>query len=630
MTNGGHSMSGASIASGAGGWLGFSLSPHVAMEAAAGSGIVDVAGHHHAQHGGVYYHPDAVASSPMSFYFGGSDNVGAASGGYYSGISALPLRSDGSLCLADALRRSEQKHHGAEVSAPPKLEDFLGASPAMALSLDNSGYYYGGQGHGHGDAGGGQHQLPYAMMPGSGGHHMYYDAHAALLDEQAAATSAAMEAAGWMARAGDVYDVDAGNGEDAIVATGHDNPGGYVHPLTLSMSSGSQSSCVTMQQAAAHAHAYVGAGGECVGQATAASKKRGAGAGQNKQPVVHRKCIDTFGQRTSKYRGVTSRHRWTGRYEAHLWDNSCRKEGQTRKGRQVYLGGYDMEEKAARAYDLAALKYWGASTHINFPVEDYQEELEVMKNMTRQEYVAHLRRKSSGFSRGASVYRGVTRHHQQGRWQARIGRVSGNKDLYLGTFSAEADAAEAYDVAAIKFRGLNAVTNFDINRYDVDKIMESSTLLPGDQVRRRKDGPDESAAVVASAAAALVQAGSAADYWRQPAAVTTEEHSRHHLDLLSSESFSLLRGVVSLDGDAAGAQGQGNRMSGASSLATSLSNSREQSPDQGGGLAMLFARPAAPKLASSLPMGTWVSSPAPARPGVSVAHMPVFAAWADA
>lgn len=33
-----------------------------------------------------------------------------------------------------------------------------------------------------------------------------------------------------------------------------------------------------------------------------------------------------------------------------------------------FLGGYDMEEKAARAYDLAALKYWGPSTHINFPV----------------------------------------------------------------------------------------------------------------------------------------------------------------------------------------------------------------------------------------------------------------------
>jgi AP2-like factor (ANT lineage) len=31
-------------------------------------------------------------------------------------------------------------------------------------------------------------------------------------------------------------------------------------------------------------------------------------------------------------------------------------------------GGYDKEEKAARAYDLAALKYWGATTTTNFPV----------------------------------------------------------------------------------------------------------------------------------------------------------------------------------------------------------------------------------------------------------------------
>jgi hypothetical protein len=31
-------------------------------------------------------------------------------------------------------------------------------------------------------------------------------------------------------------------------------------------------------------------------------------------------------------------------------------------------GAYDDEEAAARAYDLAALKYWGAGTLINFPV----------------------------------------------------------------------------------------------------------------------------------------------------------------------------------------------------------------------------------------------------------------------
>uniref|UniRef100_A0A0E0LE82 AP2/ERF domain-containing protein n=1 Tax=Oryza punctata TaxID=4537 RepID=A0A0E0LE82_ORYPU len=188
-----------------------------------------------------------------------------------------------------------------------------------------------------------------------------------------------------------------------------------------------------------------------------------------------RRTAETFGQRTSIYRGVT-RHRWTGRYEAHLWDNSCRREGQSRKGRQ---GGYDKEEKAARAYDLAALKYWGPTTTTNFPVANYEKELEEMKSMTRQEFIASLRRKSSGFSRGASIYRGVTRHHQHGRWQARIGRVAGNKDLYLGTFSTQEEAAEAYDIAAIKFRGLNAVTNFDMSRYDVDSILNSDLPVGG-------------------------------------------------------------------------------------------------------------------------------------------------------
>ncbi|MED6131831.1 AP2-like ethylene-responsive transcription factor ail7 [Stylosanthes scabra] len=182
---------------------------------------------------------------------------------------------------------------------------------------------------------------------------------------------------------------------------------------------------------------------------------------------------DTFGHRTSIYRGVT-RHRWTGRYEAHLWDNSCRREGQTRKGRQVYLGGYDKEEKAARAYDLAALKYWGPTATTNFPASNYTKELEEMKDVGKLEFIASLRRRSSGFSRGASIYRGVTRHHQQGRWQARIGRVAGNKDLYLGTFATEEEAAEAYDIAAIKFRGLNAVTNFEMSRYNVEAIMNNS------------------------------------------------------------------------------------------------------------------------------------------------------------
>ncbi|CAL9037810.1 unnamed protein product [Musa banksii] len=154
--------------------------------------------------------------------------------------------------------------------------------------------------------------------------------------------------------------------------------------LSLSMSTGSQSSSALPLLAAGSS-----GGGE---SSSSDNKQKGIGGSLDAQTgameAVSRKSVDTFGQRTSIYRGVT-RHRWTGRYEAHLWDNSCRREGQTRKGRQ---GGYDKEEKAARAYDLAALKYWGPTTTTNFPISNYEKELEEMKHMTRQEFVASLRR----------------------------------------------------------------------------------------------------------------------------------------------------------------------------------------------------------------------------------------------
>ncbi|RWR87984.1 AP2/ERF domain-containing protein [Cinnamomum micranthum f. kanehirae] len=166
-------------------------------------------------------------------------------------------------------------------------------------------------------------------------------------------------------------------------------------------------------------------------------------------------------KRSSRFRGV-SRHRWTGRYEAHLWDKGSWNVTQKKKGKQ---GAYDEEESAARAYDLAALKYWGPTTFTNFPVSDYEKEIQIMQTVTKEEYLASLRRKSSGFSRGVSKYRGVARHHHNGRWEARIGRVFGNKYLYLGTYSTQEEAAAAYDIAAIEYRGINAVTNFDLSTY---------------------------------------------------------------------------------------------------------------------------------------------------------------------
>ncbi|KAK9289611.1 hypothetical protein L1049_007768 [Liquidambar formosana] len=149
------------------------------------------------------------------------------------------------------------------------------------------------------------------------------------------------------------------------------------------------------------------------------------------------------GKRSSIYRGVT-RHRWTGRYEAHLWDKSTWNQNQNKKGKQgLFICAYDDEEAAARAYDLAALKYWGAGTLINFPVTDYTRDLEEMQNVSREEYLASLRRKSSGFSRGISKYRGLS-----SRWEPSFGRMAGPEyfsSIHYGKLEESDDAATDSD-----------------------------------------------------------------------------------------------------------------------------------------------------------------------------------------
>ncbi|KAK4803127.1 hypothetical protein SAY86_001330 [Trapa natans] len=596
-------------------WLGFSLSPHMQLEPSATSATVSpssiptsyvMSSSPSPHHGLCSYGGDNISSSS-----GLNAGTGTGGGFLYSAaatapLSMMPLKSDGSLCIMEALSRSHQSQGVLPPSAPPKLEDFLTIGGA----------------HHHHSYGGDRETMPLSLDT------IYYPTMGDLTGSDGLCLR------NWPVAGGGrecEHNIDS-SGASAVIHCG--GGGDQLQSLSLSMSPGSQSSCVTA--AALTTAGHISASNEIVGVVADNAKKRGIHKSVDQKQTVHRKSIDTFGQRTSQYRGVT-RHRWTGRYEAHLWDNSCKKEGQTRKGRQVYLGGYDMEEKAARAYDLAALKYWGPSTHINFPLENYQLELEEMKNMSRQEYVAHLRRKSSGFSRGASMYRGVTRHHQHGRWQARIGRVAGNKDLYLGTFSTQEEAAEAYDIAAIKFRGVNAVTNFDITRYDVERIMESNTLLAGELARRNKaiepaanaeagmtDLPHVARSSIEGIHNGNTDSGSALD-WKM-VMYRSRQQSQHEINnCMASSPYS--RAIHDLaDDQRLGAAP--SHFSNPSSLVTSLGSSREGSPERiGPGLG--FGKPPLGSKFLGQPSGPVVSSQWFPQAAVSMSNLSVFASWGD-
>ncbi|KAK9932100.1 hypothetical protein M0R45_019350 [Rubus argutus] len=90
----------------------------------------------------------------------------------------------------------------------------------------------------------------------------------------------------------------------------------------------------------------------------------------------------------------------------------------TRKAAKEHM----MMKKLPLMLDLAALKYWGQDTILNFPLVTYQKEMNEMESQSREEYWI-LKKEEQWFFSWSFQYRGVARHHHNGRWEARIGRA---------------------------------------------------------------------------------------------------------------------------------------------------------------------------------------------------------------
>lgn len=204
-------------------------------------------------------------------------------------------------------------------SSSPKLEDFLGGASmgshereAMALSLDSIYYNQNAESETSREHSLDLLQEPFRQPVQS---HLYYtglpcqDIYQAPLEQtkethiaDCGSQIAEDGLKNWVARQYSSHHhgleqqmnsnmVDDGGTSGSVGAVGC----GDLQSLSLSMSPGSQSSCVTASRQISPS------GTECLAMET---KKRGPGKVSQKQPV-HRKSIDTFGQRTSQYRGVT-------------------------------------------------------------------------------------------------------------------------------------------------------------------------------------------------------------------------------------------------------------------------------------------------------------------------------------
>ena len=175
--------------------------------------------------------------------------------------------------------------------------------------------------------------------------------------------------------------------------------------------------------------------------------------------------------------------------------------------------------------------------------------------------------------------------------------------------------------------------------------MASNTLLAGELAKRTKGtaGCDIEAANQNSGSSSIIgetiiprKSNEGESDWKMALYhSSTQQLDQKPLNMdtykdYKDESFSVAPENI-IQQDIEDSAKMGTHLSNASSLVTSLSSSREGSPDKSSLPALYGVPPSVSKFFTNPTnaVNSWIPSPTQQRPELSMPHMPIFAAWTD-